>query len=197
MSGALVSAEDINREHGLARQHAESAVQHAIRCGKLLTAKKCELTHGSFQAWIAANCDFQYSTAARYMKAAKVNLYGTVEISTLSKLFPSGSKAISASTTGEVDLSTLLPVPDALRVPLQSGNVTLMDISGTAAMVLFESHHHPGFWYDMDLRDGTTSKRPCRPEMLQYRLANDATASHAIWSLWPDDGAWCAFEDAA
>ena len=38
-----VTAEDVNEAHRLARSCAENAVQHAIRCGELLLAKKAEL----------------------------------------------------------------------------------------------------------------------------------------------------------
>jgi len=64
-------AAQINEAHRLARQHAESAVQYAIRCGELLAAKKAELKHGEFKPWIAANCEFSYQSAHAYMKAAQ------------------------------------------------------------------------------------------------------------------------------
>ena len=82
-------AEAINREHALACDQAKTAIQHGIRCGELLAAKKAELTHGEFMPWVAAHCVFKYSTAARYMKAAKQISTG-VEILALSDLFPSG-----------------------------------------------------------------------------------------------------------
>lgn len=64
-------AEQINEAHRLARSHADSAVQHAIRCGELLLRKKAELKHGEFQAWVEANCEFTYRSAAGYMKIAQ------------------------------------------------------------------------------------------------------------------------------
>lgn len=69
-SQIVVSAESVNEEHRLAKAGAENAVQHAIRCGQLLQQVKAGLAHGEFQAWIEGNCEFQYSTAARYLKAA-------------------------------------------------------------------------------------------------------------------------------
>jgi len=68
---AITTAIEINDAHRLARQHAESAVQHAIRCGELLAAKKAELRHGEFKPWIAANCEFSYSSAKAYMRAVE------------------------------------------------------------------------------------------------------------------------------
>ena len=91
MNGIVASAKNINEEHAHARSCAESAVQHAIRCGELLQVQKANLPHGEFMAWVAANCEFEYSTAARYMKAAAQSSTG-VEISTLSKIFISGRK---------------------------------------------------------------------------------------------------------
>jgi Protein of unknown function (DUF3102) len=85
-------ASEINQEHRLAQQTAKTAVAHAVKCGQLLRDVKATLKHGDWNAWVKNNCDFQYSTAARYMKAAKQISTG-VEISSLSGLFPSGGKA--------------------------------------------------------------------------------------------------------
>jgi hypothetical protein len=85
---------EINEEHRLAAGSASQAVQHAIRCGELLLEAKASLRHGEFSTWIRTHCTFAYSTAARYMAAARAKLSG-VEISGLSALFPSG-RATSA-----------------------------------------------------------------------------------------------------
>jgi hypothetical protein len=69
------SAKDVNDAHRLARANAETAVEHAVRCGKLLQKIKRELPHGSFQAWIEKHCDFTDKQARRYIKAStKVGL---------------------------------------------------------------------------------------------------------------------------
>lgn len=91
---------EINSEHRLATRCAQDAVQHAIRCGYLLTAQKKELPHGEFSKWIEIHCEFAYSTAARYMTAAKQISTG-VEIPTLSALFPSGRKATKKRVSTE------------------------------------------------------------------------------------------------
>jgi hypothetical protein len=83
---------DINNEHRLAHESASKAVQHAIRCGELLIEQKGRLNHGEFMPWVEANCEFQYSTAARYMRAAKESSTG-VELSTLSAIFESGRES--------------------------------------------------------------------------------------------------------
>jgi hypothetical protein len=89
MNAITITAEDVNCEHALARSCAETAVQHAIRCGELLKAQKAALPHGEFVPWVEANCEFAYSTAARFMKAAAQSSTAA-EISSLRHLFPSG-----------------------------------------------------------------------------------------------------------
>lgn len=64
------TAKDINEAHRLARSSAETAVQHAIKCGQMLVAKKSGLDRGDFDRWIAQNCDFGRSMAYNYIKAA-------------------------------------------------------------------------------------------------------------------------------
>lgn len=67
------TAKNINEAHQLARSTAESAVQHAIRCGQLLAEKKKALDHGDFTAWVEKHCDFSVRSARVYMKAAEQN----------------------------------------------------------------------------------------------------------------------------
>lgn len=87
---AAPSAKDINEAHRLARQSAESAVAHAIRCGQMLIARKDAGEHGDFEGWVSKHCDFAASTARKYMKAARQNATG-VAFSSLQSLFPSGT----------------------------------------------------------------------------------------------------------
>jgi hypothetical protein len=84
-------AERINEQHRLAISHRDRAIEHALEAGRLLLMVKQRLARGEFMPWIELNCDFAYSTAARYMTAAERNSTG-VEISSLSALFPSGHK---------------------------------------------------------------------------------------------------------
>lgn len=64
------TAKDINEAHRLARASAETAVQHAIKCGQLLAIKKDELDRGDFDGWVEKHCDFGRSSAYAYMKVA-------------------------------------------------------------------------------------------------------------------------------
>lgn len=65
------TANDINDAHRMARTCAESAVEHAIRCGQMLMQKKASLRHGEFEQWVTQNCEFSDRQARRYMQAAE------------------------------------------------------------------------------------------------------------------------------
>jgi hypothetical protein len=51
--------------------HLETASVAAKEVGDYLYEVKCKLPHGEFQNWVSENCNFHYSTAARYMKISK------------------------------------------------------------------------------------------------------------------------------
>ena len=60
----------INREHRLARQSADTAIEHAIRCGELLNIEKSRTPHGQFMSWVEENLVFSHRQANKYMKLA-------------------------------------------------------------------------------------------------------------------------------
>jgi hypothetical protein len=185
-----ITADAINQEHALARSHADSAIRHAIRCGELLTAKKRELAHGNFTPWVTANCEFQYSTAARYMKAAKQSSTG-VEISTLSEVFASGRTRRQLPKADAGDSADPWYRKEWVdRIPMESGMVTFGCIGDTPVMALVESQLSPGFWHDFDLRTGTSSIRPCKPNGLRWRFMNDSVLAAVSWGTGPDSGDW-------
>lgn len=66
-----VLADEINEEHRLARQSADSAIEHAIRCGELLLARKGAVNHGEFLPWVKSYCDFSEDSAQAYMRLAR------------------------------------------------------------------------------------------------------------------------------
>lgn len=179
-SAVVVAAAAINEEYRLARQSATDAIQHAILCGELLAIKKKELPHGEFTPWVSANCEFEYSAAARYMKAAKQSSTG-VEFSTLSALFPSGRKKLEA------------PASPIVKIPVESGMVTVGTIDGDPVIILFESRlGDPGYWYDINVRNGNQSTRPCKVVIWEYLQKGNADAarffSRISWHSYPDDG---------
>ncbi len=69
-NAVVVTAATINEAHRLAKSCAETAVQHAIECGRMLAAKKEELGRGNFDFWVERNCDFGRSSAYAYLKVA-------------------------------------------------------------------------------------------------------------------------------
>ncbi len=71
---SAASADAINEAHRLAQESAETAIEYAIRCGRLLTEKKKTLGHGEWMSWVDRNCEFSERQARRYMQAAKRSL---------------------------------------------------------------------------------------------------------------------------
>jgi len=61
-------AAQINEAHRLASAHAAGAVDRATLVGKFLIRQKRRLKRGEFKLWVAANCEFSYSSAKRYMR---------------------------------------------------------------------------------------------------------------------------------
>src|SRR5215208_3178194 len=61
-------AELINEEHRAVQNAGGIALEHAMRAGAMLVAKKEELPHGEFMDWVKANCEFSDRTANDYMK---------------------------------------------------------------------------------------------------------------------------------
>ncbi len=64
-------AGEINREHEAAQKAAQTAVEHARRCGELLVQAKAEVGHGGFLAWLRAHCHVQERQARNYMRIAE------------------------------------------------------------------------------------------------------------------------------
>jgi hypothetical protein len=87
---ALPTAKKINEEHRLARSCAETAVDHAIRCGEML------IQVGADQMWIERHTEVAWSTAKRYMSAAKKKAQG-IPFESLRHCFPSGKKVAPAA----------------------------------------------------------------------------------------------------
>lgn len=138
-TGAQRVVDKINEEHRLAYTAAATsqaekarAIDHAIRCGQLLLEQKARLEHGDFQPWIEAHCRFAYSTAARYMTAARRISQG-VEISSLTGLFPSGHADRARISNAETiknppaskTASAAAPVAPPTNVPPVAAELTL------------------------------------------------------------------------
>ena len=106
VSKAVVpTAKDINEEAMKARSSALDAIQHAIRCGELLLERKRSMDHGTFMPWIERHCEFAYSTASRYMTAARKHAKGEA-IPSLGALFVSGESITHVDTRKPLQIST-------------------------------------------------------------------------------------------
>lgn len=91
MGTLVVSAEEVNQEHALARAGVQDFVKHAARCGELLKAKKIELPRGGFDKWVQQHCQFKRATAYNYIKIAESSS-PLDELPALRHLFPSGRR---------------------------------------------------------------------------------------------------------
>lgn len=70
-SEELVSlAVEIREEHEACEHDAQSAVERAINCGRMLLEAKEKAGHGNWKSWIAENFPASYRTAAGYMRLA-------------------------------------------------------------------------------------------------------------------------------
>lgn len=67
---ALPVADEINRLHALATDHAGKAIDYAKQAGRLLLDVKAGLPHGAFLPWLADNVAVSERQAQRYMRAA-------------------------------------------------------------------------------------------------------------------------------
>lgn len=67
----VISA-DINREHRLATQAANTAIQHAIRAGEMLMRAKVKVAHGEWLPWLKHHCELSERTARNYMRLARL-----------------------------------------------------------------------------------------------------------------------------
>ena len=170
-AGAERLVQEITREHELAQAARDTAIEHAIRCGRLLLEQKARLEHGDFQPWIEAHCRFAYSTAARYMTAARRISQG-IEISSLTGLFPSSGKTERGRTER--------PTPEA------PPKILAREIPGTTAC---ESHADPTIEQAADIlrrKDDAHSLRLLREyrtatrELERARIAHANAAAHVI-----------------
>mgnify|MGYP001038759795 CR=1 FL=1 len=77
------TADEINKAHEFARESAGMAVEWAVKCGQLLTAKKEILPRGEFDGWVRENCQFGRSSAYAYMKVADKSSRGLDDLRTI------------------------------------------------------------------------------------------------------------------
>jgi phage N-6-adenine-methyltransferase len=121
----------INEEHRLANESATTAVEHAIKCGKLLQQQKARLAHGEWQPWVKANCKFSYPSAKVYMNAARQKDRG-LSFSSLAQLYgPASRGSVVEKYTGQADWQTPAQYVELAREVM--GDIDLDPASSDAA----------------------------------------------------------------
>lgn len=135
-------ADAINKEHRLARESAETAVDHAIRCGQLLVEKKKSVPHGEWIPWIEEHCDFSHNRASRYMKAANIalaqHLDGAEKLALSREIW--GHTNHLAQGTGENEWYTPKEYVEAARKVL--GSIELDPASSDKAQETVQAERH-------------------------------------------------------
>ena len=66
-----ILAAEINAEHLAAHEAAESALEHAAQCGRLLLEAKGLLPHGEWLPWLRANTKVVARQSQKYMRLAE------------------------------------------------------------------------------------------------------------------------------
>ena len=64
-------AAEIRTQHDAVRRAAETATEHAIRCGLLLIEARAGLAHGQWLPWVKTHCALSERTAQTYMRLAR------------------------------------------------------------------------------------------------------------------------------
>ena len=65
-------ASEVNDAHRQVTFHAKGMLLEAKRAGEALIEAKKLCKHGEFKAWVEDNCRCSYTTAAEYMRVARV-----------------------------------------------------------------------------------------------------------------------------
>lgn len=64
-------AAKIRKEHEACERNAQSAVEHAIKAGELLTIAKAKVKHGGWLPWLEEHFEFTQQTASVYVRLAQ------------------------------------------------------------------------------------------------------------------------------
>lgn len=126
MNLPVPTAKDINEAHRLARASAETAVEHAIRCGQLLATKKAAMARGEFDGWVEQHCEFGRATAYNYMKASKSS--NALDGSAIRHLFPSGkpgAKPGKPQSNTQSERREVMNPPESANRGSEAGNLSM------------------------------------------------------------------------
>lgn len=94
----------------------------------------------------------------------------------------------------EILATGLRVIPPELRIAVEPGCVTAALIDGEPAIMLAESQRNRGFWYVLDLRDGTYNARPIIGAAVGLLVGQIAGWDRAEWHM-SDQREW--FQEAA
>ena len=92
-------AERINAAHDAAFRSAQSAIEAAVECGRLLIQAKAALEHGEWLPWLDANTRVGARQAQKYMRLAKAANGGKCELDAHSTI--DGALALLSEPNGE------------------------------------------------------------------------------------------------
>lgn len=134
-------ADTINELHDRARRAAVSAVEDAVQCGQLLLQQRDAVPHGQWQDWVGENLDMSYSTAAKYIRAAKYTNEG-LPFSALNQLYGPSSEnetenveaknakrqVAEPPTQVEAEAIELVTALEKLELPLMSAETFVSEI---------------------------------------------------------------------
>ncbi|MGO9446314.1 MAG: hypothetical protein ACLPXB_16290, partial [Thiobacillaceae bacterium] len=137
-------AAEINREHVLAVSHAERAIDHAKKVGKLLIEVKDSLPHGEYLPFVKRNLAVSVRQAQRYVDAAM-------------------GKGVSFPQLAHLkcDIMSYLPPPPKATPYIIRGPACAFAQMGGGCLLAQESATHPGF-YDVAFLG------PADPDGLSY-----------------------------
>jgi phage N-6-adenine-methyltransferase len=140
----------INTEHQACMQAAGKALDHAMRCGDLLSEAKSTCKHGEWQGWLDDNFDGSDRSAQAYMRLAgkreqiEQNRRGSADLSidgALKLLAGPKSDAVHVSqNTGNPEWYTPPDVLDAARTVL--GDIELDPASSKIAQKTVKANRH-------------------------------------------------------
>lgn len=66
-------AREVNEAHRETIDHAEQALAHAVRAGRLLTDAKAQVPRGEWLAWLSSHTSISERNAQRYMQLARAD----------------------------------------------------------------------------------------------------------------------------
>lgn len=165
-------AEQINDEHRQCESDLQSALQHAINAGQLLSEAKAGVDHGQWLPWLESNCTFSARTAQAYVRLAK----HLPELESKAQHAAHLPVRESLALLAEPKLTKRVTRPRSSFTPPAEDEVMIGTADGDT--IVIEPSAHDGFFYVSHIHIGredesTTvhgTKRPIRHDRIDYLL---------------------------